>query len=59
MGDLKCPKCGQKHLRVHSIIVPEDVHYEWECGWCGYHEGDYLSRTAAVEDYEKRYGGNK
>ena len=66
MGDVICPKCKQKHLRTHSILVPSekgdgycDVHYEWECLWCGHHEGDYKSVAEATQDYEKKYGGEK
>ena len=64
MGDMICPECGQKHLRTHTILVPSkagdglcNVHYEWECLWCGHHEGDYETVAEAVESYTKRIGG--
>lgn len=63
MNDLVCPKCKQTHLRIHSTLVSsectrmQDVHYEWECGWCGHHEGDYKTPTEAKEDYNRKYGG--
>lgn len=65
MDDLICPKCKQKHLHMHSVLIPGktadsvDVHYEWMCGWCAYREGNYETATAAKEDYNKKYGGNK
>lgn len=65
MPDLKCPKCGQNHLRSHTTLVNSedgqfmDVHYEWECSWCGYTEGDYKSTAEARQDYENKYGGSK
>ena len=57
-GDLICPKCKQRHLRTHSLLVGSDVHYELECLWCGHREGDYETITKAKEAYEKKYGGN-
>ena len=62
MEDLICPKCGQKHFRIHSILVPKkdetDVEYEWECAWCNYREGNYTSTTEAKQEYQRKYGGN-
>lgn len=59
MEDMVCPKCGQKLLRPHSILVPDGVRYELECSWCAHKEGDYPSIAEAKKDYEKKYGGNK
>ena len=64
MDDFICPKCGQRHLHIHSILVNsksgqfEDMHYEWECGWCGHSFGDYPSTAKAKEEYNKEYGGS-
>ena len=55
-----CPKCGQRHLRIHTTLTSDnDIHYEWECYWCGHTTGDYKSVTDAEQDYEKRHGGVK
>ena len=63
LEDVRCPKCGQNHLRTHSILVwanlKNEVHYEWECMWCGHREGDYKTTAEAEKDYKEKYGGNK
>ena len=64
MEDRICPKCGQKHLREHTKLVTkengaQDIHYEWECGWCGYTYGDYASIAEARKEYEQNGGGQK
>ena len=65
MDDLKCPKCGQNHLHLHTKLVNgsdgtfADIRYEWECGWCAHTEGDYTSTIEAKKDYDEKYGGNE
>ena len=63
MDDLVCPKCKDRSLHMHTTLVHaksgafEDVHYEWECSWCGHRFGDYTSVTEAQNDYNEKYGG--
>ena len=59
MDNLVCPKCGQKHLRIHSTLVNDKIGYSWECYWCNYSEGEYKTITEAKEDYNAKYGGIK
>ena len=63
LEDVKCPKCCQNHMRTHSILFPTakgtEVRYEWECMWCGHHEGNYKTIAEAEKDYKERIGGSK
>lgn len=64
MEDQICPKCKKRFLRVHSILKHDDcgqltgVNYEWECYWCDFREGDYLTIADAKKEYKEIYGGD-